>query len=200
MRSAFAPWLVLGVLAAAPALGERVVLQNDSFTGSFTCHAGIDEGEAMAAKFTAQPAHYPYTIHHIQVLGCGSTSGSGGSFAVDIYHDDGGTANPGTLIYHGTVAYALSGANVFNEIDLSQEGIPAIASGAIRVSLARVLDLGGAIGFGADTNGITSHNNYVRSPLVVWSFAENQGVTGDWILRLGIEAASPVQLQRFEID
>jgi hypothetical protein len=75
---------------------------------------------------------------------------------------------------------------------------PAIASGTIRVELFNVFDID-SIGFGADLGGITSQRNFLRTN-GVWSFAETQGVTGDWILRMGIlPASSPPALSILDV-
>ena len=79
--------------------------------------------EAVAAKFTATPSQYPYTIDRIRVLGCG---GGQDAYAFRIFQDDGDTANPGPVIYFSVNAYLLSGGGVFNDIMLSDEGAPPI--------------------------------------------------------------------------
>ncbi len=181
--------LAMGLAAlgafATPARAQVVFLQNDSFGGgAVTCYTGVGDADSMAARFTASPGQYPYTIDRILVFGCG---GGQDPYNISIYQDDGGGVGPGSLIWQSSNDYFLSGSNAFNQILMSQEPIPppAITSGTIRVELFLTLDILQPIGFGADTNGITPQRNFIR-PQGTWQFAESQGVTGDWILRLGI--------------
>jgi len=192
-----APWLGALLVTAPAGLAQVVYLQNDSFTGgAFTCQTGVADSEAVAVRLTAQPGQYPYTIERVRILGCG---GSLNGVILDIYQDTGGV-NPGPLIWHGTL-YTFDGSNVFNDILMSNEPIPPppIASGSVRVVLTAFVVLP-PIGFGADTNGITPVHNFLRSAGGVWSFAENAGVSGDWIVRLGILPNTPVELQSFDIE
>jgi len=173
------------VTVAPSASAQITYLQNDSWTGgAVSCHTGVGLDESIAAKLTAAPGQYPYTIDRIRVFGCG---GGQNPYVVLIYQDDGSGVNPGPLIWQSQNAYLLSGANTFNDILMSDEPVPPppITSGTIRVTLYNILDFGG-IGFGADVNGIIPQRNFFRSATGVWSFAENQSVTGDWILRVGI--------------
>lgn len=193
------PWLALCVCYAAPASSQVVFLQNDSFAGgSVSCQLNIDDSASIAAKFTAMPGQYPYTIDRVRVFGCGQAGGVDG-YVVSIFQDDTGTAAPGPLIWQGT-AYAITGDDVFNDLVVSSEASPppTIASGSIRVSLLK-LQLTG-IGIGADTNGIVPQRNYVRNTAGAWSFGESMGLPGDWILRLGILPSTPVELQSFSIE
>src|SRR5262245_39089873 len=99
--------LGLAILSAfAPPAGAQVVfLQNDSFvSGSVNCYRGIGDQESMAAKFTATPSQYPYTIDRIRVFGCG---GGQNPYDVFIYQDNGSSANPGTLIWQSQNSYIL---------------------------------------------------------------------------------------------
>lgn len=194
-------WLACGLLAAAsPARADVVYLQNDSFSGgAFNCNLSIGADASLAAKFTAAPSQYPYTIDHVRVLGCG---GGFDAYFVDLYRDDGGTAAPGTLLWQSANPYQLFGDNVFNDVFFTTEPIPPpqVTSGSIRVVLVN-FPLLAPIGFGTDTGGISSHRNYVRSAGGAWSFAEDLGISGDWILRLAIVPPPiPVELQSFTIE
>jgi hypothetical protein len=106
---------------------------------------------------------------------------------------------PGTLLWQSQNAYLLDGGNVINEILMSQEPVPppAITSGTIRVEIFTVSILQ-PIGFGADTNGITSQRNFLRMA-GTWSFAETLGVTGDWILRVGIRTGTSPPTDYFTV-
>jgi hypothetical protein len=187
MRSAFlvlATGLVASVALAPSARAQVVFLQNDSYvSGPVSCVTTVGDEDSIAARFTAAPEQYPYTIDRIHVAGCG---GGQDAYVLDIYQDDGSGVSPGTLLWQSQNAYLLDGGNVINEILMSQEPVPppAITSGTIRVEVFTVSILQ-PIGFGADTNGITSQRNFLRVA-GNWSFAESLGVTGDWILRVGI--------------
>ncbi len=168
---------------ATPARAQVVFLQNDSYGGgAVTCYTGVGDLEGMATKFTAAAGQYPYTIDRVRVFGCG---GGSNPYIVAIYQDAAGAA-PGPLIWQSQNAYLLSGGNTFNDILMSLEPVPPppVTSGSIRVQLFNILNID-PIGFGADLNGITPQTNFLDTG-GVWSFAESQAVTGDWILRLGI--------------
>jgi hypothetical protein len=194
-----APCLGALLIAAPAGLAQVVYLQNDSFTGvgGFTCQTGVDDSEAVGARFTAAPGQYPYTIDRIRILGCGD--GLNG-VTVAIYQDT-GTVDPGPLIWQGTT-YQFDGSTVFNDLVVSSEATPppTIGSGSVRVVLTAFVILG-PIGFGTDTNGFVPGQNFLRTlPGNVWHSADSQGVNGDWIVRLGIRPNTPVALQSFEID
>jgi hypothetical protein len=128
------------------------------------------------------------------MLGCG---GGQNPYNVFIYQDDGSGVNPGPLLWQSANSYILTGNNAFQDILMSLEPIPPppIASGTIRVEILNVFDID-SIGFGADVGGIVAQRNFIRDDTGTWSFAENQGVTGDWILRVGIvNPASPCLTQ-----
>ncbi len=196
-------WLAWALLFAWPAPAQVVYLQNDSYSGgAFNCNLSIGTDASLAAKFTAGPSQYPYSIDHVRVLGCGGGPASFDPYFVDLYQDDGGTATPGTLLWQSANPYLISGDNVFNDISFGGEPTPPplIASGSIRVVLVNFSVGTPIVGFGTDTNGISAHRNYVRSAAGAWSFAEDLGVTGDWVLRLAIVPPVPVELQSFTIE
>jgi hypothetical protein len=185
-------WTFLGLAVlclAAPARAQVEFLQNDSWGGgALTCYEGIGDQESLAAKFTAQPAQYPYTIDRVRVFGCG---GGQNPYDVFIWQDNGAGPTPGTLIWQSANSYILTGSNVFNDILMSSEPVPPppITSGSIRVELYAAF-APDPIGFGSDQNGILPVRNFILTPQLGWILAENAGVTGDWILRLGIVAPS----------
>jgi Calx-beta domain len=180
----------LAVLAvvAAPARAQVIFLQNDSYSGgAVSCYTGVGDEDSIASRFTAAPGQYPYTIDRIRVFGCG---GGQDAYVIDIYQDDGGLVAPGTRLWQSQNAYLLDGGNTFNDILMSSEPVPPppITSGTVRVEIFTISILQ-PIGFGADTNGIQSHRNFLRIG-GAWGYAEDQGVAGDWILRLGILSGS----------
>lgn len=178
----------------------QVFLQNDSYGGgAVACFTGITNDRGLASKLTASAGQYPYTIERIRVFGCG---GGLDAYVAQIFQDDGTTPAPGTLLWSSQNAYLLDGTNIFNDILMSQEPVPPppITSGSIRVLLVNINILQ-PIGFGADLNGIQPQRNMVRTESSVWSFAESPpyNVSGDWILRLGINAASNPQLSALDV-
>jgi hypothetical protein len=165
-------------LAAPAAYAQLTTLQNDSFTGgAFTCVQGFAETETMAARFTAPPGLYPYTIDRIHVLTCGGDA----LYAVDVWQDDGPGPNPGTLLWtSGVNVYQLDGDNAFHEIVLPQP--VTVLSGTVRVGLFQSLATAGFPGFGRD-NGITSQRNLIHANDGNWYFAETFLIAGDFVLR-----------------
>lgn len=196
------PWLVLAFLGLALPLPAQVVyLQNDTFTGggAFNCNLSVGANASLAAKFSADPSQYPYTIDRVRVLGCG---GGFDAYFIDLYADNGGVAAPGALLWQSSQPYLINGRSTFNDITFTSEPVPPppVASGSIRVVLVNFKFVA-PIGFGVDTDGISAGRNYVRSAGGAWSFAENAGVSGDWILRLGIiPPPVPVELQSFVVE
>jgi hypothetical protein len=205
MKTAPVPAVFLGlaVLAAlaAPAGAQVVFLQNDSYGGGAVgCYTGLGDQQSVGAKFTATPSQYPYTIDRIRVFGCG---GGFNPYNIFIWQDDGTGVNPGTLIFSSENSYLLQGSNVFNDILMSDEPVPppVITSGSIRVEIYTVFEVD-PIGFGTDLNGITPGRNFLWAvPPVGWTRAEDQGVAGDWIVRLGIlPPSSTPQLSVLDVN
>src|SRR5262245_29722106 len=103
-------WTFLVVDAQA----QVVYLQNDSYGGgAVSWYTRITSDRGLAAKLTAQPGQYPYTIHSIRVFACG---GGLDAYVVQIFQDDGTTAAPGPVIWSSQNAYLLDGSNIFNDI------------------------------------------------------------------------------------
>jgi hypothetical protein len=175
---------------ATVAVAETAYLQNDSYDGEgVICVLNVGDQDAFAAKFTASPDMYPYTIASIRVLTCGTALAA---FAIDIWQDDGNNVNPpGNPLWSSANVYVIGGNGVFfNDIVLSSEPIPPpeITSGTIRVSLFSVIPAPG-FGIGVDLNGIVPLRNLFKTEIGTWSFIENPPLNqvGDWIMRLGIE-------------
>jgi len=177
------PVIVVLILVATTAASAQTIqwLQNDSYTGgTVSCEMGIGDGESIAARFTAPPDAYPYSIDRIRVLCCGP---SVGLCSFTIWQDN-GALNPGTALYYSLDAFQIGGAQTPTFYDIVMPpGVPVITSGTIRVSLEVFLQ---STGFGVDLDGIIPQQNLVRNNVAVWSFAENAGIHGDWIMRLGI--------------
>lgn len=189
-RCALAAVVVLLVaLGGGHRVGAQIVLANDNYvSGSLFCSGGPGIDGTVAAKLTGPaPSAYPFRVTKLHVIGCG---GQGDLFEVQIYADNLGTLNPGTLLWRSANAYSIPANAAFTVIDLSGENIPVIMSGSIRVGLANVSET--FQGFGVDS-AITPHLNFVRAgPAFAWTYAESAGVSGDLILRAEITSAAPV--------
>jgi len=185
-RGALALAIGVQVLVATISADAQTLrfLQNDNYTiGAITCNSSLGVDETLAARFTASPGDYPYTIDRIRVLGCSSTPGF---FTLQIWQDNADTLAPGPSFWTTSNAWALDAGLTFYDIILSSEVSPPpmVTSGTVRVAVIDVL-LGG-FGFGVDS-AITPHRNFVRRmPTFAWEYAESASVSGDWILRLGI--------------
>jgi len=179
----------VAVLVERPLHAQVTFIQNDSYTsGPVACYPGIGTYAGLSAKFTAAPGQYPYTINRIRVFGCG---GGFEAYGLQIYQDNGSSAAPGPLLWNGNI-YALDGGNVFNDILMSNEASPPppITSGSIRVFLINQTLYNDPIGFAGDTDGIQPQRNFLVSNAGAWSYAEDGGVTGDWIIRVGIDVTA----------
>jgi len=190
--------LVLATLPWASAVAVEKTLQNDSFTGvgDLVCIPGFAVEEIGAARFTAEPSDYPFTVERVQVLLC--PDGPPVDLVVKIWNDDGAAVAPGTLLWEEIVNFTPSTA-FLNEVDLSLDDI-SISSGSVRVGI-EFFFFGSPPGLARDLDGITPAMNFVYAiPPGSWYFAEQLGVSGDWILRVVIDAneAAPVFADGFE--
>jgi hypothetical protein len=173
------------ILLAATATRAQTTLwlQNDDYTGgALTCITGLTDNQSMAAKFTAPPDQYPYSIQRIRVMCCGL---SVGACAFTIWQDDGTTANPGPVLYQSADVFQIGGSPTPAFYDIVMPtNVPMITSGTIRVALYVLLV---APGFGVDVDGITAQRNLFHSG-VSWLYAEDPPVNlqGDWIMRLEV--------------
>jgi hypothetical protein len=196
MKAAVA--VVAATLLVAPAGAIEKTLANDGFTGvgDLVCIPGFAAGEIGAARFTAEPADYPFTLERVQVLLC--PDGPAVDLVLKIWHDDGVSLGPGTLLWEEFVTFTPS-TTFLNEVDLSGENIT-IDSGSVRVGI-EFFFFGSPPGLARDLDGITAQTNFVYAiPPDAWFFSEQLGVTGDWILRVVIDANAgpPVFVDGFE--
>jgi hypothetical protein len=186
----FAHSVVLAILVAVsvPVSAERKILQNDSFTGTatFTQLAAFAEQEYAAAVFTADPADYPFQIVKVQALILAPLPGTIALVSVTVWEDM-GTAEPGSILSNSTYGYQVESSEVaVNELELSCENV-VVMDGSIRVGL-RWEAVGDPIGIAFDLDGyLPMVNTVYSSDIGGWWFAEDLGVTGDWILRIEIE-------------
>jgi len=173
-------------LLCAPLGAVEKTLQNDSFTGvgDLVCIPGFAVEEIGAARFTAAPSDYPFTVERVQVLLC--PDGPPVDLVVKVWNDDGSSVNPGTLLWDEIVTFTPS-TSFLNEVDLSLDDIT-IASGSVRVGI-EFFFAGSPPGLARDLDGIHAQANFIYAvPPGDWYFSQQLGVTGDWILRLVIDA------------
>jgi hypothetical protein len=174
------------------------ILQNDSFSGvgDLVCIPGFAIDEYGAARFVVDPGDYPFTIKRIQVILC--PDGPPVDLVLSIRQDDGSSLDPGPVLYEEFATFTPS-STFINEIDLSLENI-VVASGTIRVGIGFFF-AGSPPGLAIDTDWYHPETNFVfEIPDYHWVYAENLGVTGDWIIRVVIEAPDtpPVFIDGFE--
>jgi hypothetical protein len=183
--------LAFAALLCLPARGQAVrFLQNDSFpdSGAFPCYTGITgNDDGLAARLTADPSFYPYRIDRVRVLVCGGTTDT---YYLTLWQDNAGTANPGPVFYLDQNGYQfIATVPAFIDIDLSQLQPPLmVTSGSLRAQISLFSLFGTPVGFGLDLDGLTATRNtlYRAGGGGGWRFAEVEGVTGDFVLRLGV--------------
>ena len=153
------------------------VLQNDGFNGfgSVACQLGAVEGEILAARFSADPGDYPFTIQKIEALVC--PAGRTGYFTVSVWADDGVSPQPGTLLF--SEIYQMTGTDLsLNSIDLSAQNI-VITSGKVRVGFELFQNPGPSLA--TDTDGTISAGANFIYVHPIWYYSENLGLLSDWI-------------------
>lgn len=178
-----------GVLAVAPvARADTALLQNDSFDGgASTCAADDGFTTARAAAFMPVPEQLPFMIDAVEVLACGG--GEASTFGVTLYQDDiDATAVPGPPMFSSTGSFQLVGDGTLQRLDLRGEDL-IVSSGGVRVALT---NLGGSpVGIGEDTDGIVAAHGFRQAADGSWSFAEDAGDTGDFVIRLVVVPGAP---------
>ena len=170
-------------LTIPPAHAGTKTLQNDGFTGigSVVCQAGAIADEILAARFSADPGDYPFTIEKVLALVC--PAATSGFFVVSVWEDDGVSLQPGALLFSDL--YQVTGADTsLNSIDLSLQNI-VITSGSVRIGLELFQNYPPSVATDFDGT-ITPSTNFIYVP-PVWWFSENLFLTGDWIIRLEIQ-------------
>ena len=189
--------MILTLTMAAPVGAIVKELSNDSFSGigSVTCQVGFLEGESAAVKLTADSGDYPYQILKVRMHICPASTA--GHVTLRISEDNTGTVLPGPIIYEEIVQVTGSD-DALNEVDLSANNI-FVDSGSVRVELEWFQD--SPPGVSNDLDGFVPNANYIfANPPGAWFYANQLGVTGDWIIRMEIEtdAETPIFADGFE--
>lgn len=174
--------IVVSLVVVSAHAGTKV-LQNDGFNGfgSVACQLGAVEGEILAARLSADPGDYPFTIQKIEALVC--PAGRTGYFIVSVWADDGVSLQPGTLLF--SEIYQMTGADLsLNSIDLSAQNI-VITSGKVRVGFELFQNPGPTLA--TDTDGTISAGANFIYVHPIWYYSENLGLFSDWIIRMEIQ-------------
>jgi hypothetical protein len=187
-RATAAACCAAALVAAPIAHADTVLLQNDTFAGgASTCAADDGFTTSRAAGFMPAPEQLPFKIDAIEVLACGS--GEVGTYSVTLYQDDlDATAVPGPPIFSSTGSFELVGDGTLQRLDLRSEDL-IVSGGGVRVALT---NLGGSpVGIGEDTDGIVAMHDFRQAADGTWSFAEDTGDTGDFVIRLVVVPGAP---------
>ena len=187
------------VVATSPAGAIEKTLANDGFTGSgdLICVQGFAVEEIGAARFTAEPGDYPFTIQSVQILLC--PDGPASDLVLKIWRDDGSSLPPAELLWEEIVTFTPS-TTLLNEVDLSVDNL-VIDSGSVRVGIEYLFSGSPpAPGIARDIDGINPSANLIFVPPASWFLSQQLGVTGDWIIRLVVDAneAQPIFADGFE--
>ena len=114
--------LAVFVVGVGPGFAVEKTLQNDNFTGAgdLICIPGFSVGEIGAARFTADPQDYPFTVKRLPLILC--PDGPAASLVIKLWEDDGISLAPGNLLHEDI--YTLTPSSVLmNEVDLHTLGI-----------------------------------------------------------------------------
>ncbi|MBK7672425.1 MAG: hypothetical protein IPJ24_13755 [bacterium] len=169
------------LLAAAAAQGQETILQNDAFVDgqSAAFQGGFVAGETAAVRLSP-PGPFPMSVTRVQFLFGGATTTQ--VVTLRIWDDSAGAAAPGTELYSGD--FELTGSDTaMQEIDLSAANLQ--VGGPFRVGIE--FQHSGAPSVARDGNGITAARNFIDAQGLGWFDAAVLGVTGDWIIRAGVQ-------------
>jgi len=165
----------------APVSAQETLLQNDGFVDGQPAvfQGGFVAGE-MAASRLVPSGVGPWRVNRVRFLFGGATSMH--TITLRIYDDTAGTTIPGTELYFAD--YIVTGSdNQMQEIVLTGENIQ--VTGAFRVALQ--FTHAGFPCVARDADGtITATRNFIFTPSV-WFQSSLAGLTGDWIIRAGVE-------------
>ncbi len=173
--------LALVALAAAGAGAQETILQNDGFVsgGAASFQSGFVAGEMAAVRLTpAGP--FPVTVTRVQFL-FGGVAGTR-TVTLHIWDDAAGTTAPGTELFAGD--YELTASNTaLQDVDLTGAGVQ--VSGPFRVGIEFQHD--GLPSVARDVDGIGAGRTFIEVQGFGWADAALFGVTGDWVLRAGVQ-------------
>ena len=182
IRSFVTASLVCTMLAASAA-AQETLLQNDGFVDGQAVgfQGGFVAGEMAGSRLTPSGIG-PWQVKRVQFLFGGATSTQ--TVTLRIYDDTAGTATPGTELFFGD--YIVTGSDTqMQEIVLDAENIQ--VTGQFRVAIQ--FTHSGFPSVARDGDGtIQVTRNFIFSPSIPGWFQSNLfGLTGDWVIRAGVE-------------
>lgn len=184
LRSRRVPaWLPCLALAAclSPAFAQETLLQNDGFVDGQSAgfQGGFVAGESGSVRLVPSG---PFPVALTRVLLLFGGSGATQTVTLRIWDDGAGTAAPGTELYSGD--FQLTGSDTaLQELDLSTAGVQ--VSGPFRVGIE--FQHSGLPSIARDGDGINAARNFIFAQGLGWFDAAALGVTGDWIIRAGVQ-------------
>lgn len=187
MRQTASRWwtLALAVILLGLPCSAEVWYQNDGFESEDPAmyQMGFVSGEVLASVFEIPAEDLPVRLTRVWVLvGDGAAGGTTGQFDFSIWSDTGVLA-PGTVLKNQTME--LLAGDAWTEINLWNDNI------VITQDWARVgfeFNSAPPPSFYRDFDGtIETHRNLIYAIPGGWSWSENLGLQGDWILRLAGE-------------
>jgi len=183
----------LAVLVAAAPSGAQVTYQNDSLAdeGDGVVSCGFAVGEKFAAVFVPDSGDYPFTIDELQFMltpysqgtsGCEEQTAGDHTVTVEIWNDDAPAEDPPRPpVYQSTDWSVTTSTTALNVLDIAGDHEILIESGVVRVAVTIPADDAMPV---RDIDGITSERNLIYLDSGDWRWADDLGVTGDWLVRL----------------
>jgi hypothetical protein len=188
-------WIVVAAilapaLVASPWIGsataQETILQNDGFIDGQAVgfQGGFVAGEMAGSRLTPTGTA-PWRVNRVQFLfgGAGSTQ----TITLHIWDDAAGTSAPGAELF--AADYQVTGSdNQMQEIVLVTDNV--LVSGQFRVGIQ--FQHAGWPSVARDGDGtIQVTRNFIYSPSIPGWFQSNLfGLTGDWVIRAGVEETS----------
>lgn len=198
---------LLAVLAAPSPSAAQVTYQNDSLAdeGDGIVSCGFAVGEKFAAVFVPDAGDYPFTIDEVQFMltpysqgtsGCEEGTAGDHTVTVEIWNDDAPSLDPPRPpVYVSTDWSVTTSTTALNVLDIAGSSEVLVESGVVRVAVTiPALDAMPV----RDVDGITDERNLIYLDSGSWSWSEDLGLTGDWLVRLVVipqesdDAAEPV--------
>jgi hypothetical protein len=196
IRSLLTVAILLAALALSTPATAQVTLQNDSLEdeGDGAVMCGFVVGEKFASVFVPEPGHYPFVIEEVQFMlspyrqeggECVLVDERAGiSLTVEIYNDDAPSVDPPRPALYSSSDWSVgTSATALNSLDIRSAQEVRIESGVVRVAITVPADDTSPL---RDIDGITSERNLIYLDSGSWTWAEDVGVTGDWLVRLVI--------------